>query len=89
MLSASGPPGEICMGVGVVRWGPSLPVRETFWVGYGCFFLGGVGVGKRKLQVTFSMVVFSLDDTSFLTSLFMLYYILISGGFAEGYVRPS
>jgi hypothetical protein len=25
-------------------------------------FLGATGEGKRKLQVTFSMVVFSLDD---------------------------
>jgi hypothetical protein len=37
--------------------------------------LGGAGEGKRKLQVTTIMVVFSLDDTSFQTVLFMLYII--------------
>jgi hypothetical protein len=26
---------------------------ETFWVGCGCFFLGGVGGGEEELQDTF------------------------------------
>ena len=41
-------------------------------------FVGGTGEaleGKRKLQVTFNMVVFSFDDASFQTTLFMLYII--------------
>ena len=31
---------------------------ETFWVGCGCFFLGGTGKGKRRLQDRFSMIGF-------------------------------
>jgi hypothetical protein len=53
----------------------SIEGSGSFLVGCGWFCLGGAGEGKRKLQGTFIMVVFSLDDASIRTSLFMLYII--------------
>ncbi len=56
---------------------------ETFWVGCGWFFLGGVGEGKRRLQGTLSMVCFFAGRHEFPNCpFFVIYYILSSGGFS-------
>ncbi len=53
-------------------------------------FLGGSGEGKRKLEVTFSIVCFFAGRLESPNSPFyVIYYILNSGGFAAACVRPS
>jgi hypothetical protein len=47
---------------------------ESFWVGCGCFFLGGGRGGEEELQGTYCNL-FSQDDVRFQTALFMLYII--------------
>ncbi len=48
---------------------------ETFWVGCGSFFSWGLGEGKRNSRARSAWIVFSLDDVSFRTALFMLYIL--------------
>ena len=57
---------------------------EAFLGGLLIFFLGGVGEGKRRLQVTFRMVCFFAGRHEFPNSPFyVIYYILNSGGFTS------
>ena len=60
---------------------------SRFWVGCGFFFLGGRGGGRGSARSSTSET-FSHDDSRFQTDPFfcVIYYILISGGFAAGTV---
>ncbi len=53
---------------------------ETFWVGRGCFFLGGWGGRKRKRQDTVSSVG-RWTTLAFKQPHFVIYYMLSIGGF--------
>jgi hypothetical protein len=60
---------------------------ETFFGWVVDFFLGGAG-GEEKAP-GHGQQGRSLDDARFQTAPFVLYYILRSGSFAAGCVRPS
>jgi hypothetical protein len=53
---------------------------ETFWVGCGCFFLGGRGKGRGTpghVQLRRFLRTTRVPNSPF----YVIYYILISGGF--------
>ena len=55
---------------------------RRFWVGRGCFFLGGAGEGKRNSRAR-NAETFSQDDASSKQPwVYVIYYMLSSGGFA-------
>ena len=63
--------------------------EEAFWVVVD-FFLGGTGEGKRTRQDKYYRVVFGGDVRVQTTPFFyVIYYILISGGFTASCERPS
>ena len=71
---------------GIYPWGSALVMGNMmgrrFWVGRGCFFSGRGGGGKRDSRAR-TVETFSQDDTSSKqTWVYVIYYMLSSGGFA-------
>jgi hypothetical protein len=56
-------------------------MRRRFWVGCGCFFLGGAGEGKRRSRVRVAEK-FSQDQRAPNSPVCVTFYMLISGDFA-------
>ncbi len=69
---------------GIYPWVGTLVMGNLmgrrFWVGRGCFFLGGRG-GKRKRQGTVNRIG-RWTTLAFKQPHFVIYYMLNSGGFA-------
>jgi hypothetical protein len=70
---------------GIYPWVSALVMGNLmgrrFWVGRGCFFLGGEGKGKRNSRESI-VETFSQDDTSSKQPcVYVIYYMLNSGGF--------
>ena len=80
---------------GIYPWDSTLVRRsldgETYWVCCGCFFLGGTGEGTRTHQGKYCRVVFTGDAWGITNSpiFYVIYYILISGGFAAACVKGA
>ena len=78
---------------GIYPWVSTLVMGNLmgrrFWVGRGCFFLGGAGEGKRNSRAR-AVETFSQDDASSKQPwVYVIYYILSSGGFAAACARQS
>ena len=73
--------------------GDGKPDGRRFWVGRGCFFLGGAGEGKRNSRArnAETMRRCFAGRCEFRTALcvYVIYYMLGSGGFAAACFRPS
>jgi hypothetical protein len=70
---------------GIYPWVSTLVMGNLmgrrFWVGRGCFFLGGVGEGRRNSRAR-TAETFSQDDASSKQPwVYVIYYMLNSGGF--------
>jgi hypothetical protein len=71
---------------GIYPWVSTLVMANLmgrrFWVGRGCFFLGGAGEGKRNSRERPASTFAKDDASSKQPWVYVIHYMLTSGGFA-------